>query len=435
MRHFITSIIILLLSGNGFSQDDQINPPSLNDESEILTTTIPASIEESEDYQIKYFQGTTGDGEIRFLVNEIGYVVRPFFAQVYSADPINISFVRSNWDESVQTGKTKNGEYETSFKAAESFGIKLDAAEPDTEYFLAVAFGQELNNTPNIFYPIKEGKKEKAVNQNASTSESEASPGKNNLSKWLLIVAIIIALLLLFILRKLMVGKASILIILLSASFIFVSAAPIKKNVANEVFNQLGMKNDGKLPQTIFKEALKRVANHWKKGGFDNPNPLSPKDKNHEPDIDPRGQPKLPSSCIEAFEKRPNATPDKNNGCDCLRDAYEDFNENRYLLAKLQVIGSTTKKFTDEQIAFGDNFSGVHALSGLAWQKQRVGIMAALDDMDAAYKAKFLELSDELYKAMIEIDRCEALLGNNDWYSQSGFMYYEFAKLRYETYY
>jgi hypothetical protein len=89
---------------------------------------------------------------------------------------------------------------------------------------------------------------------------------------------------------------------------------------------------------------------------------------------------------------------------------------------------------TDYGISFGDDFSGVHGVSGLAWQKQRAEILKSIDQFDVTYTNKYNELIDRLYDTLIQIDECELKLGYENWYSQSGFIYYEFMKVRYAHY-
>jgi len=121
-------------------------------------------------------------------------------------------------------------------------------------------------------------------------------------------------------------------------------------------------------------------------------------------------------------------------GCTCLERAYSDLQHNRYTLEKLLKIAQHTKKATDFGISFGDNFSGIHAVSGLAWQKERLKILKTIEKFDKSYEIKYNELMDHLYGSLMKIDECEKKLGFENWYSQSGFIYYEFMKVRYASY-
>ena len=93
-----------------------------------------------------------------------------------------------------------------------------------------------------------------------------------------------------------------------------------------------------------------------------------------------------------------------------------------------------TKKVTDFGISFGDNFSGIHGVSGLAWQTERAKVIKSIEKFDKTYNSKYKELIDKLYNTLIWIDDCEKQLGYENWYSHSGFIYYEFMKVRYASY-
>ncbi|CAM1373923.1 hypothetical protein [Tenacibaculum xiamenense] len=125
---------------------------------------------------------------------------------------------------------------------------------------------------------------------------------------------------------------------------------------------------------------------------------------------------------------------DKKNGCDCLEEAYKELKKNQLSLEKLLKIAQHTKKITDYGISFGDNFSGVHAVSGLAWQKERAKVLKSIEKFDRSYKNKHAELMKRLHTTLMTIDRCEKKLGEDHWYNKSGFMYYEFMKVRYASY-
>ena len=131
-----------------------------------------------------------------------------------------------------------------------------------------------------------------------------------------------------------------------------------------------------------------------------------------------------------------NGSGDRKNeaGCQCLERAYADLQKRRHSLEKLLKIGQHTKKVTDFGISFGDDFSGVHGVSGLVWQTQRAKVLKSIDQFDITYNNKYNELIDKLYNVLIEIDECEKKLGYENWYSHAGFIYYEFMKVRYASY-
>ncbi len=127
-----------------------------------------------------------------------------------------------------------------------------------------------------------------------------------------------------------------------------------------------------------------------------------------------------------------NDSAEKREGCDCLKKAYQRLDDRRYLFEKLRVITARIDRVTDFGLAFGDDVSGVHGVSGLVWQTKRLEIVKSMQKFDVTYEKKYQEMIKDLYDILKEIDRCEALLGFENWYSSSGFIYYTFIKDRYK---
>ena len=122
---------------------------------------------------------------------------------------------------------------------------------------------------------------------------------------------------------------------------------------------------------------------------------------------------------------------DNSDGCKCLEEAYAELEETRYKFEKLAVILNVTSKDVTSSLALGDDVSGIHAISGLAWQNERVKIVKSYDEFQEAYDKRYDQLVIELHETLMDIDNCEKQLGFENWYSIAGFMYYEFAKARY----
>lgn len=75
------------------------------------------------------------------------------------------------------------------------------------------------------------------------------------------------------------------------------------------------------------------------------------------PDLSTDAQSMMPSSCGDQ------------PGCQqCYQSNISRMTVVRRSLARLSCIRMNTKKFTDAAISFGDNVSGIHAVTGLAWQ-------------------------------------------------------------------
>ncbi len=133
------------------------------------------------------------------------------------------------------------------------------------------------------------------------------------------------------------------------------------------------------------------------------------------------GQPKIPSFCV-----------DEEKACaDCFKKARTRFNKSRYNLEKLQTVYDCAKSFADASVALGDNVSGYHGLSGLAWQSERRKIMKSVNSLNKAYDKKRAEFLESFNKRLLELARCEEKHGIKDWYDRFGIMYYNFAEIQY----
>ncbi len=593
---------------------------------------------------VKYFKGITDGVESRIAVKKLGYIIRPAMVQVISSDgrELAIELVKKNWGDVVRSGKTKDGKFESSFKTAMEFGIKISAKEMGIPFIVAVSAGIELFPASNLFVDAGTMRSSDANKERSTTNEADLMDEESGQSNTILFIIIalalvgILALLAVLVFKKKGKGAATLLLLMM--------VLPLNAGIVPTDIEFLGR---------LVENLVKGLGNHYGKGDFNGVDPLNDDDNNHEPEVDPRGQPSLPSSCYEITrmgrqggsggsgsdmdgpngaknpdnaedgpaltsgggtaggtsgsesgedvghedgkdrdyakerqkvnenyqrdleeaesvyewgeidaednynqsmreaskkldrdienangdtdliarasgnhattvtqlsttlgttnaqlfadysievrdlgvrladdlsalfqeessqqnndrgEKDPNREPKKdpnreegkgaNNGdggkgpssptappssngpkgggnretkagCKCLEAAYADLQEQRYKLEKLLKIGQHTKKVTDFGISFGDDFSGVHGVSGLVWQTQRAKVLESIKKFDITYDNKYKELIDKLYNALITIDECENQLGYENWYSQSGFIYYEFMKVRYAHY-
>lgn len=116
----------------------------------------------------------------------------------------------------------------------------------------------------------------------------------------------------------------------------------------------------------------------------------------------------------------------------CFADSFAKLNFYRRQLARLRCIYNNTKTFTDAAVAFGDNASGIHAMSGIAWQKERAGIMTNYKKMQRTYDTKSTEFLTGLQATLEELNTCMFISGENNWYVKSGFIYFEFMQERYK---
>lgn len=155
------------------------------------------------------------------------------------------------------------------------------------------------------------------------------------------------------------------------------------------------------------------------------------------PDFSLNAQAMVPSSCSEVLKGQAGdrGTPrtDEPTACaTCYEAAYKKLNDVRKRLAKLKCLGNSTKSYVNAALAFGDNVSSVHAIQGLAWQRQRKEISDSYTKFKAAYDAKYKELMTALVDSMNDVAACEAKNGNPDWFQRFGFMYVEFMAEKYK---
>ncbi len=131
------------------------------------------------------------------------------------------------------------------------------------------------------------------------------------------------------------------------------------------------------------------------------------------------GAPRIPSFCTTS------------ECSSCFRDARQKFNDTRYQFEKLSAIYKCTIEYSKKAIALGDNTSGIHAVSGMAWQVQRTKITKSVDDLKKAYDNKYDILLNGLQESMQKLSACEASHGLEDWFDRFGYVYYEFIRDKY----
>ncbi len=117
---------------------------------------------------------------------------------------------------------------------------------------------------------------------------------------------------------------------------------------------------------------------------------------------------------------------------ECYTSAYNELAFLRRTLARLSCIYNNTKNFNQSAIAFGDNVSGIHAVTGLAWQTQRGEIIQAMNEFKQAYDNKYKDLMESLKRDLMRIDACERQYGQPDWFQRFGFMYFDFMQTKYK---
>jgi hypothetical protein len=134
------------------------------------------------------------------------------------------------------------------------------------------------------------------------------------------------------------------------------------------------------------------------------------------------GAPPLPSNCAEG------------SACgQCFADGRRQLDGMRLNLERLRCTYTAYKRYVDAAVSFGDSTSGIHAVTGLAWQTERAGIMKEFQRLQSTYDNKYQAMLPNLQAALQKIGQCEAQFYNNpDWYSRFGFIYYTFMADRYK---
>jgi hypothetical protein len=139
------------------------------------------------------------------------------------------------------------------------------------------------------------------------------------------------------------------------------------------------------------------------------------------PDFSTDSRAMMPSSCTSADCQ------------ECYTKAVNELNFVRRQLGRLSCIYNNTKNFNNSAIAFGDNASGIHAVTGLAWQNARAEIVAEYNHFKQTYDDKYQGMMGSLEKALKSIGDCERQFGgDSDWYQRFGFIYLEFMKDKYK---
>ena len=140
----------------------------------------------------------------------------------------------------------------------------------------------------------------------------------------------------------------------------------------------------------------------------------------------------VPDLSVDASHMMPTSCQDNGNCQTCYNGAYHELSFIRRQLARLRCIYMNTKTFNESAIAFGDNTSGIHAVTGLSWQTARAGIIEAYNHFKQTYDSKYEGMMGSLQKALMDISRCEDQFGQHDWYQRFGFIYFEMMKEKYK---
>ncbi|HKI61389.1 MAG TPA: hypothetical protein VKA31_03760 [Mariprofundaceae bacterium] len=392
--------------------------------------------------------GTLGDSPSYIVMN--GMTLQRQEAAILVAlsdEPVTLEIVKDTWGDVLKSCAAEaNDGCDVNFRTFGDAGFKISGAPGATYNFVLLASPEQpIEETlKSPVYPV--GKSEinsmEIGNKGSKPSTSSGSSGDSSFQMIVIVLLVVLILVVLagvvVMMKKKSTLQSILLLVFLSGSFLLhgthaeaVPAAGSSSSLdgmtqaqINELEDDAAQrgrerdagertgKNIGDTAERMAKQMdslqnLKALSSVW----------LSTCDVTGNPP----GEPRIPSYC------------DGNEACtQCYSEARKDFNKTRAKLEKLRLIYSCSQKFSKAAIAFGDSSSGVHAVVGLAWQQQKMGILEAVKGLQAAYDNKYAELMSTLQKNMVDMGTCEQQFGVQDWYDRFGFVYYEFMKDKYK---
>lgn len=426
MKALITAFTIFLVL-NSFGQKE-IKLPELDTKKNTYTLDFSPDPKEKKVISA-YMKGTTEIDSLRFWA-EGTILLQSVMVTVITEDKnnkIKVDIVKDHWKDSKINGYTKDGVFQESFNTANKFGIVITSEEPNIPFHLAVwTSGEHIPNMTTLYYPVSENNNTqhvKTINTNSSKKQSPMDVSTNSNSLMYIVIGALglIAILLALILLKKKPSKTlSILLFLfLGQQYVCANASPSSSGVF-EAASSLVNNADGVLE---FFQNAQTVGNEIQRQ-------LSPSDGDSSPQVHPAGGPRLPSSCLP--QNIEYTDPNESN-CACLDLAYRDLNQRRLNLERLRIVYAHAMKKINAGIAFGDNVSGIHGVSGLAWQSQKMIILKkSIPTLNKAYDDKYAEMIHTLEENLRKIEECEANLGYENWYNIAGFIYYQFMADKYK---
>lgn len=361
----------------------------------------------------------------------------------YGDPNFKVDLVNTNWGDIVfsdETGKAVDGIVHFKLRAQEKFGIHVHPSKEPVNYSIVITASEPSKTYLGSAFK-KATKYDLGEDQSDTVNVSNTSDSNSN-SNMILYIIIGIALLVIGFLAAKVSAKNKkiglIIIILMSSSLSLLAQATAPWNLPSDMsIEEYGeyvetTRNDGPNSRWEDFDQLRKGLDRFNKlndqvgkalGTFkasrdyyDSYTGLSDCMRSGPPP----GMPRIPSFC-------------ETDDCkDCFRDARQRFNKNRYTFEQLQTIYNCTKDFTDKAIAFGDNVSGYHGVSGLAWQSQKGGIYKSIKELNDAYDSKRKELLESQLEILMALNNCEAEHGLEDWYDRFGYLYFEFTQMHYK---
>lgn len=430
----LTALMLLAIGiyGQPFTLDNKLKPSKLQLENDrewkgAKYAGIKATIAKEGDY---YFV----KGHSMFQPVDI-------FLAAENGETLKMEIVKNNWNDIKKTNSTAeqgDGIANAKVRTYGDFGIHVTSEKGDVPYYLIVYASPEIKNAlPSPFVAMD--KKGNSKNGDKAISADDKNSISNNL---LLIAGGVIILLLIIILATMLRKKkgAKMIFLLVSSSMLI---TPVESYAQAGRRHSLLDLSDIHATRKDAEEQLKKIADKLKE--------LKEKGEKIEGALEAylglgdcfdsgahAGMPSVPSFCTnfsdgEYSSSSIDESHNAEQACnDCFINARTSFEKVRRDLEQLRIIYKCTKNFSDKAIAFGDNASGVHAVTGLTWQAERGKIEQSVKDLQSAYDKKYAELLVKLQESMMELAACEEIFGTPDWYDRFGYMFFEFAKDKYK---
>ncbi len=369
---------------------------------------------------------TSAGGDFYYVKGASMFQPIDVFLVSSSGENIQMELVKNNWKDvrmKASTTDDPDGIANIKLRVYGDFGIRIFSENEGLDYQLLVYASPEMKNAlPSPFVAMQA-----ADVKSGETGSLAVSPLTMILGG--LVVILLVVVIFLIVKKK---GKAAVIVILLAlAPQQFLQAQAGSRHGIGIDYDEIWEAVQGEQAEKLA-ERLKKLREQAE--NFQNfiENYLGLGDCMSMPM--PPGMPSIPSFCPEEDEGATSTLNGGNSG-DCARcfiEARMQFNEVRYNLEQLRIIYSCTKDFAEKSIAFGDDVSGIHGVSGIAWQAQRGKIENSVKELQAAYDSKLAELLSKLQQSLMEMAVCEEQFGTPDWYDRYGYMYYEFVAEKYK---
>lgn len=363
-----------------------------------------------------------------------------------------VAVSRDNWEKPVETYRIPaNSNERIRLRAYGPIGLHIYTAKGESgPYFATVYASPELKDAlPKVFVQASQADIEAAGGSPASGGSAATGGGWEVSPVLIVIIALLIVIILLLFVMVLRKRNASLILVFLFASQWLSAQTPISLNTLGEIRTEIEERYANyadSLNDRLGDDASSAVETYVEEvmGLGEIIEAAEAAESFYEQytglgecmgAVSEPGMPQIPSMCADAGQLNEQSgivTPGGRSDCaQCFHEARSEFEETRFLLAKLRLIYTCTNDMAQAAMSFGDDVSGVHAVSGLAWQTERRVIEKSLKEMQQAYDDKYDQLMNRLKVSMMQLDACERQFGLPDWYDRFGYVYFEFMKDRY----